>query len=35
MLWFNYFCPWFQFYFLLFLGMLMDNNEFEISENIV
>ena len=27
------FCPWFKFYYLLFLGMVMYDNEFEIKEN--
>ena len=27
------FYPWFRFNFLLFLGMLMDDNEFETKEN--
>ena len=26
------FCPWFKFYFLLFLGMVMYDNEFETKE---
>ena len=27
------FYPWFKFYFLLFLGMVMYDNEFETKEN--
>ena len=27
------FYPWFEFYFLLFLGVVMFNNEFETKEN--
>ena len=27
------FCPWFKFYFLLFLGMVIYDNEFETKEN--
>ena len=27
------FSPWFKFYFLLFLGMVMYDNEFETKEN--
>ena len=27
------FCPWFKFYFLLFLGMVMYDNEFETMKN--
>ena len=27
------FCPWFKFYFLLFLGMVMYDNEFQTKEN--
>ena len=30
MLWFNY--GWFKFYFLLFLGVVMYDNEFETKE---
>ena len=29
------FCPWFKFYFLLFLGMVIYDNEFETRENII
>ena len=28
------FYPWFKFYFLLFLGMVMHDNDFETKENI-
>ena len=27
------FCPWFKFYFLLFLGMVIYDNEFETTKN--
>ena len=27
------FCPWFKFYFSLFLGMVMYDNEFETMKN--
>ena len=27
------FCPWFKFYFPLFLGMVISDNEFETKEN--
>ena len=27
------FCPWFKFYFLLFLGIVMYGNDFESKEN--
>ena len=27
------FCPWFKFYFPLFLGLVIDDNEFETKEN--
>ena len=27
------FCPWFKFYFPLFLGMIIYDNEFETKEN--
>ena len=29
------FCPWFKFYFLSFLGMVISDNEFETKENII
>ena len=29
------FYPWFKFYFLLFLGMVMCDNDFETKENII
>ena len=32
MLWFNFF-PWFKFYFPLFWGMVMYDNEFKTKEN--
>ena len=27
------FCPWFQFYFLLYLGMVMSDTEFQTKES--
>ena len=29
------FCPWFKFYFLLFLGMVLYGNDFETNHTIV